>query len=175
MSRMTGFIFCKNPAGNSAEANGRPFTEVDVDLTGVEAVTPAAVSKNGRALVDIDFHDVEILQELAAAGVTIACDKSNWIKIPVITSMEIMGQQLSDPDPLNITGCNLPATGPLTTDTCNIVDTLRVSCRIQEPYFTTPASAIGQTYSYGAANSGTGSCTEICHSADPNLCSPLNP
>lgn len=177
LSNLSGRIFCKNPASMSFEGNGTPFNGEDVFVTGGATIAPATVTKNGRSLKEIVIHDPEIISALAQAGFSVSCVNPQWIQVIVITAMQVTGKQLRDDDPLNNNdGCFLPATGELIVGGCTIVDTLRTSCRIQDPYFTDPVSAINAGfYSYGAANTGTGDCTEICHSADPSLCSPTIP
>jgi hypothetical protein len=174
MFQISGRIFCKNPAGNSIEGQGVPFQDFEVSpIEDGQAINPATLTKNGKTLSEIAFHDPRIIQALADAGFTVSCQHSNWIQVIVVTKMQVMGQQISDPNPSTTSDdCNLPATGPLTIGGCDIDDTLRVSCRIQDPYFNDPASAIGvKNYDYGNADTGTGNCTEICHSTDPTQCS----
>jgi len=171
LSRISGRIFCKNPAGNSLEGNGVPFADFEVPIQNADTINPASISKNGKTLSEVDFHDAQIILALAEAGLAVSCQNSNWIQVIVVTKMEVMGQQLSDLNPSdNNDGCFLPQTGALTIDSCNIDDTLRVSCRIQDPYFIDPKSAVGKNYNYGDEVTGTGSCTVICHSTDSAQC-----
>ena len=119
-----------------------------------------------------------IIQGFKDAGVAIPdCQNANWIRIIVVTKMEVMGVQLEDPSPGNNTpgNCNL-TTPPFDVVGCTRADTLRTSCRIQDPYFLNPASAIGvASYNYGNEDTGTGACTEICHSTDDSLCNLTTP
>lgn len=176
MSRISGQVFCKNPSGNSSTANGTPFIDVEVEpLVGADTIEQAQVTKNGRALSEIVFHDPQIIQALIAAGVNVPdCQNSNWIKVIVVTKMQIMGQQLEDPDPTTAGTCDL--TNFTDVSGCTITDTLRTSCRIQDPYFFNPAAALGvKSYNYGDETTGNGACTEICHSTDPTQCNLVVP
>lgn len=185
MSKISGSIFCKNPAGNTVEDNnGTPFTEVAVVLAGADTINPAQVTKNGKALSEIDFHDQEIIAAIKSVpGISVPdCQNSNWIQVIVVTKMQIMGQQWEDPSPGDNASCFLtPGPGEnFDFADCNNTDTLRVSCRIQDPYFSNPASAIGvKLYNYGAdvegPGAGTGSCTVICHSTNPAECNLTSP
>jgi len=150
MTKISGTIFCKNPAGNSTEANGVPFTNVEVLLSDVDPLEQAQVTKNGKALSEIVFHDPQIIEAIKTATQVPDCQHSNWLQVIVVTQMEVIGQQLEGSDPSVIT------------------DTLRTSCRIQDPYFLNPASAIGvKSYDYN--------CTEICHSTDSSACNLTTP
>src|SRR5262245_25306456 len=106
---ISGVGLCKNPAANSFEGNGVPFSSVPVAVTGANAISPTQITKNGKALADIVIHDQQITDALALAGFNFTCQNSNWIKVVVVTQLEILGRQLSDPDP-TIPFCTL--TGP---------------------------------------------------------------
>jgi hypothetical protein len=166
MSKISGQIFCKNPAGNSSTANGTPFIHELVELTEGDTINPAQVSRNGKALSEIDFHDPQIIQAFVDADFVIPdCPNPNWIKVIVVTEMEITGKQWEDPFPNIDAQCFLtPGEGEFFNfSDCVVTDTLRTSCRIQDPYFENPASAIGvKSYNYA--------CSEICHSSDPLQC-----
>lgn len=170
LSKMSGVIFCKNPA-NNALSNGQPFTETEIPLTGGDAIEPRQVTKNGKALSEIVFHDVDIIEAIKRGTQVPDCQNSNWIQLVVVTRMEVMGQQLEDPSPTSTDPDTCLLTGAtLDIDGCVVTDTLRTSCRIQDPYFLNPASAVGNSYNYGNEQTGTGSCTEICHSTDSSEC-----
>jgi hypothetical protein len=172
MFRMSGQVFCKNPAGNSSTAQGQPFIDLPVGLIDLDTIDPGEVTKNGKSLAEVVFHDAEILAAIDPETDIPDCQNSNWIKVVVITKMQILGRQLEDSG----TGtCDV--NNPATFESCTIVDSLRVSCQIQPQYFTTPGAAIGKSYSYGAEGTGTGSCTQICHSNDPtgDACSTTSP
>jgi hypothetical protein len=166
LTRISGRIFCKNPAGNSIEANGVPFQDVEVSPVGADTINQGQVTRNGRALSEIVFHDPQLIAELAEAGFTVSCQNSNWIQVIVVTQLEVTGKQLSDPTPNDDAQCLLdpgPNQNFIIDSTCDVDDTLRNSCRIEEPYFSNPASAIGVAkYDYD--------CSEICHSSDPTQC-----
>jgi hypothetical protein len=177
MFKISGQVFCVNPAGNSSEANGQPFTDLPVELSAGDAVTQDEITKNGKSLSDVAFHDADILKALADNDVALPDCQSQWNKTIIVTKMEILGRQLEDPTPSNPATCYLsPNTGEdFLVDGCTTVDSLRVSCRIQAPYFDSPVLAIGKTYTYGDKDTGSGACTEICHSTDANLCSTTAP
>lgn len=178
MWNMSGLVTCYNPAGNAFEGQGVPFTDIEVSLDSGSTISPDALTRNGKTLSEIAFHDPQIVAAInSALDEPVTCQNSNWFPVAVVTSMQIMGRQVSDPDPSTAAdGCDLPATGDITTTGCTIDDTLRVACRIQDPYFDDPASALGVAYyDYGDIMTGTGYCTEICHSTDPTACNSTNP
>lgn len=162
MARISGTIFCLNPAGNSAEANGVPFSEIPVAIAGADAIEQVQVQKNGKALSEIVFHDPAIIAAIKTAVQVPDC-QSNWIQAIVVTKMEVMGQQWQDPSPSDASQCLLTGENLEIDNTCVLVDTLRTSCQIQDPYFQNPVSALGVgSYNYV--------CAEVCHSTDPAQC-----
>jgi len=187
---ISGLITCFNPAGNAFEGQGVPFDDLIIPVESGSAISPDSISKNGKTLSEIAFHDPEIAKAVNAglteAGLDpVTCQNDNWIPVVVVTSMQIMGQQISDPDtsdspdpadPESFTGCYLPITGKLYTEGCDIDDTLRVACRIQDPYFADPASALGEKYyDYVSPTTGAGNCDVICHDTDPEQCNATSP
>ena len=178
MWNISGLITCYNPAGNAYEGQGVPFADISVSLDSASTISPNTLTKNGKTLSEIAFHDPQIVNAInSALTEPVTCQNSNWFPVVVVTSMQIMGKQVSDPDPSNTAdGCNLPATGDLTTTGCTVDDTLRVACRIQDPYFVDPASAFGVAYyDYVSPTTGTGNCDVICHSTDPTQCNSTYP
>jgi len=176
MSKISGQVFCKNPAGNSATANGQPFFDEFVSLDAGDTIAPGEVSRNGKALSETTFHDPVIIGAFPADQFP-DCQNQNWIKVIVVTRMQVMGRQYEDPTPADNSPGNcflnpdLAAGEEFDFDGCTVVDTLRTSCRIEDPYFNNPALALGvKSYSYGNENTGTGGCTEICHSNDETQC-----
>lgn len=164
---VSGTVFCKNPANNSVEANGQPFKDIPVTVDAAANINPAQVSRNGKALSDIIIHDSEMIAALAQAGFSVTCQNANWVKAIVVTDMEVLGQQVSDPDPANTTCFLTPAENQdfIIDSSCHIDDSLRNHCTLPEPYFTTPKLALGKQ-----VKEIDYQCSQICHSTDSTQC-----
>jgi hypothetical protein len=162
----SGAIFCTNPADNAVHAQGVPFYDVVITdpLTSEEAISPDALTKNGKTLADLDpFEDPQLIAALADAGFVVTCQNENWYQRIIVTRMQAFGQIVTEDD-LSAPTCDLtPAVGdPLVLEGCTPQDNLLNYCELPEPYLSDPQQALGTVVPY--------SCTEICHDADPALC-----
>jgi len=184
-----GRIFCKNPAGNSIESNGVPFTDVEVTLEGSTGINAADVSKNGRSLSDITFHDPDLIAAVEAGlnaqcngglGDPVACTQleqlpcqhSNWIQTIVVTKLQVLGEQWTDPD-TTTPACNLNDRNPdplieeiiIDTDQCTLADALGTKCDAPPAVVADPKSFIWKAFTYA--------CTESCHDSTGTCTLPL--
>lgn len=140
-------VKCLNPADNSAEANGVPFS-VPIELVHVDTNQDLAINKNGRAISDIAFHDPEIAQVLIDAGVQVC--RPNWRPVAVhVEAMQVFGTLFSQPDP---------------TSSCNVDDPRATGCVLEDALgeqCTAPENALASaTFEYN--------CSPVCQGApDP--------
>jgi hypothetical protein len=88
-------VFCVNQPGNARTANGQPFINEPVELTGQDLIAPASISKNGRALSEITFTDQDIIDALIAAGALAdaSCPNANWQIRVFVKEMEVLGRR----------------------------------------------------------------------------------
>ena len=160
-----GKVYCKNPAGNSLEGNGVPFRGA-IALDGGDTITAADVSKNGKTLKEIVFHDWQLIEAVIAGGVVtadeIACPNPGWIQIILVKKLQVFGEQFTDPTPSDTTTCDLDS-DPLNLFGCTLVDALGTQC--SAPVVADDKTLVWQPFSYG--------CTEICHDATGSTC-PVN-
>lgn len=162
----SGAIFCTNPADNAVHAQGVPFYDVVITdpLTSSEAVSPDALTKNGKTFADLDpIEDPEIIAALASAGFNVTCQNELWYQRIIVTRMQAFGQIVTEDDAA-VAPCDLsPAVGdPLVLEGCTPQDNLLNYCELPEPYLSDPQQALDTVVPY--------SCTVICHDADPDLC-----
>jgi hypothetical protein len=165
-----GSIFCKNPASKSLEGNGVPFSELSIELEGADLIDANQVSKNGKALSDIGFHDGELIAAIEDALTTacsegdqgacdtlaqLPCQHSNWIQTVVVTKLQVLGEQFTDPDTTTPT-CDLNS-DPLIIDpdSCTLVDALGTKCDAPPAVVADPKAYVWQAFTYA--------CTESCH------------
>jgi hypothetical protein len=142
-------VKCLNPAGNSAEANGVPFSAT-VELVQVDTNQDLVISKNGRAISDMAFHDPDLAQALIDAGVRIC--RPNWNPVAVhVDAMQVFGTLFSKPD--SAISCNVD--NPRATG-CVIEDALGKQC------FAPPNAIASTTFEYD--------CNTICQGV-PNASS----
>jgi len=96
-------LWCQNKAGNATPANGQPYGQITVEA--VDQIKSTEVSKNGKALSDITFHDrtqngeIGMIEALiannAVPGITNVdqlCPNANWQVYLLITQMQALGQ-----------------------------------------------------------------------------------
>jgi hypothetical protein len=170
-----GSIVFQNPAGNSSQANGVPFVNVTVNLTGSNLINAGQVSKNGTALSAIVFHDPELIQaiilELGAecdpnnptsptidpnnpACVTWqqiesqASQHPNWLQRVVVTQMQVLGQQFVSGTPTN---CDVQTS----LAGCTPTDALGSECAAPNSVIANPQKNVSQGFNYA--------CTVVCH------------
>jgi hypothetical protein len=174
-----GNFYCKNPAGNTLEGNGVPFTATVATLDGVQSVDAADVTKNGRFLADVIFHDADMIDAIidAKCGATppdqcqffqdIQCQNPNWIQVVLVKKLQVFGEQFNDPTPTNPLSCNLDSDPVNIDNTCTLVDALGQQCL--SPIAANPndqnaldKSLVAQEFTY--------SCTELCHNVTGTLC-----
>jgi len=188
---LEGFIVSLNPAGNTGQAEGTPFVNIRVQLDGEVPVNANQVSKNGRALSDIVFHDDELIAAIIAAieaqcsggaGDPEQCDTllqiqkqleqhPNWIQTVVVTKLEVLGEQWTDPDTTTPT-CNLQDRNPdpniveviIDETFCQRVDALGTKCDAPPAVVLNPQNYAWEAFTYA--------CTESCHDATGTSCSP---
>jgi len=158
---ISGTIFCTNPADNSVQANGVPFSEIPIPVSQGQTISPNQIQKNGHFLSDITFEDPELLAAVDPNGTLITCQNSNWNKRIVVTELKVFGQILTDTGG-TATTCDLTSASLVIDDTCTPVDNLLNDCKLPEPYYSDPRQAIATVVPY--------SCTVKCHDADPNVC-----
>jgi hypothetical protein len=90
-------VTCKNPAGQTGEANsGEPFELNNVAVSETDTIGADQITKNGRALSEIIFSNDELAAALATARGAVC--KKNWTadKI-VVNAMEVVGTLFSCP------------------------------------------------------------------------------
>lgn len=170
-----GTIVFLNPAGNSRQANGVPFVNVSVTLEDVDLIDANQISRNGRALSDIVFHDAELIAAIEAAltaqctadpPVQSACDTlaqiqaqsdqhPNWFQTVVVTKLQVLGEQFTDPDTTTST-CDLNS-DPLFINeaACTLTDALGTKCDAPAAVIANPQKFAWQAFTYA--------CTEACH------------
>lgn len=175
-----GQIAFKNPAGNSLEGQGVPFGGVTVQLNSALPILANQVSKNGTAKSTIVFHDPEMIQAVKAqlqaqcdGGDASACDTldalkkadTNWLAFIVVTRLQVLGQQYTDPDTTTNT-CNLTpdASGTINPSNCTLTDALGTQCNAPANVVADPEAYAGVAFDYA--------CTESCHDATGTSCSP---
>jgi len=120
MLLLDGAIYCLNPAGNAIEGNGVPFQGAGIE-NGATKLNPIDVTKNGKAIADIVFHDQQLIDAVVAAQCgtdqstwpsctffqSIQCQNSNWIQTIVITGLDVLAKQYSDTDGNTAGGCDI--------------------------------------------------------------------
>lgn len=156
-----GKIYCKNPAGNSLEGNGVPFSGATVVVEGAETINAADVSKNGRSLSEIVFHDAELIQALIDSGQVnaeeIQCPNANWIQIILVKKLQVLGEQFTDPASTEPNTCELNSDPLIITDQCTFVDALGTQC--SAPVVADDKTLVWQQFTY--------SCTPtLCHNSN---------
>jgi hypothetical protein len=160
-----GKVFCKNPAGNTLEGNGVPFRGA-IALDGGDTINAGDVTKNGKSLKDIVFHDWQLIDAVIAGGVVtadqIACPNPGWIQIILVKKLQVFGEQFTDPTPTDTTTCDLNS-DPLNLFGCTLVDALGTQC--SAPVVADDKTLVWEQFTYG--------CTEICHDATGQTC-PVN-
>ena len=145
-------VFCVNQPGNAKSAQGQPFINEPVELTGEDLIEPATISKNGRALSEITFTDQDIIDALIAAGAlaSASCPNENWQIRVFVKEMEVFGRLFRDEDGTWPGGCDL--TNPFTFGSCVLGDALNQQCNAPNN------ATVNQPFTY--------SCTTLCHNAD---------
>lgn len=156
-----GIVYCKNPAGNSLAGNGVPFRGA-ITLEGGDTINAGDVSKNGKSLKDIPFHDAQLIQALIDSGAVtaeqIACPNPSWIQIILIKKLQVLGEQFTDPTPTNSATCDLDNDPLIIDNTCTLVDALGTQC--SAPVVADDTTLVWQQFNYG--------CTKLCHNSDNN-------
>lgn len=183
-----GTVVFRNPAIKSGEAEGVPFVTEGFTLEGVVPLDANQVSRNGRALADIVFHDPELIAAVIA-GLTAKCGAEppdldacaslaaiqrqvdqhpNWAQTVVVTELQVLGQQFTDADTTS-DACNLADRDP-DPDIVQVIidaacypptDALGTQC-------TAPPEVVADAVTY-TWKAFTYACTEICHDLDNNL------
>jgi len=165
---------CRNSQGKQQNANAPHFLgETRIVLK--DAIEPASVQKNGRALSNVGILNPEILE---AAGVTSTEDfcpnKINWTVEPVVEKMRVLGELFFDPNPSSVTdGCvlnpdpNHPNELGRSFDfqNCELRDALGVQC------FAPPGARAGEEFNY-VGESGSPPCDTLCHNSTGPTCGP---
>lgn len=149
---------CTNPAGNTEGANnGQPFNLDEVTVGATQTNDDFAITKNGRALSEIIFHDPELVEAVLAGlppDATIC--KQNWSVVLdkiVVHEMQAFGTLFTcanggDPtDPRN-TGCT-------------IEDALAAQCAVPSN-LTLQQLFSSLTFDYN--------CTTLCHNSEGTQC-----
>lgn len=168
-----GQVVFQNPAGKSSQANGVPFANVLVTLQGTDLIEAAQITKNGRAISAIQFHDDDLvgaiiaaLEAQCSAGVTAACDTledigsesgqhPNWIKWAVLTELDVLGQQwVDESQSCDLSGGNVA--------NCTLEDALGQKCVAPNAVQANPQNFVGQQFDY--------QCTEACHNKTGTIC-----
>lgn len=185
-----GTFFCKNPAGNSIEGNGVPFRGIAVPLENADAVNAADVQHNGRYLADIPFHDAELIGAIVTAECgadqtqwptcpffqSIQCQHSNWIQTIVITKLQVLGEQFTDPASTEPNTCDLNSDPLIIDNTCTPTDALGTNCIAPQAVLDNPKSFVWKAFTYKdvdvLGNPSTNDCgtTPVCHNATGTTC-----
>jgi hypothetical protein len=157
-----GTMVFLNPAGNSKQANGVPFGDVFVELTETDLINAGQVTKNGSALSEIIFHDADMIDAIVAAlqaqcladPNSESCDtlnqintqNQNWLRLIVVTRLQVLGQQFTNN---------------------NLEDALGQQCEAPNQVQANPKNFVGVEFTYG--------CTEECHNKTGPQCPLLLP
>lgn len=168
-----GQVVFQNPAGKSSQANGVPFADVLVTLQGTDLIEAAQITKNGKAISAIQFHDDDLvlailtaLEAACAQGDPAACasleqigsqsdQHSNWIKWAVLTELDVLGQQwVDESQSCDLSGGNVA--------NCTLEDALGQKCVAPNAVQANPKNFIGQQFDY--------QCTEACHNKTGTIC-----
>jgi len=175
-----GSVFCKNPAGNSIEGNGVPFTELQVELSASDLIDANQISRNGKALSDIPFHDDVLIQAIEAALTAqcdadpqsdactqleqLPCQHSNWVQTVVLTKLQVLGQQFTDDSKTEPNTCDIDA-ALISGDFSNCLpraDALGTKCDAPAAVLADPKSFVWKAFTYA--------CTESCHNKTGTIC-----
>ena len=161
-----GTVAFQNPTGKSGGVTGVPFGNVSVAVSLDDFIDANQVTKNGRALGVITFHDDELvnailagLEDACSKGVPLTCDQlkeihaqlnghPNWIKWAVITELHVLGEQWVDESQ----SCDLSG-GNVTN--CTLEDALGQKCNAPQAVKDNPLNFIGQQFDY--------QCQEACN------------
>ena len=154
-----GKVYCKNPAGNSLEGNGVPFRGA-ITLEGANTINAGDVTKNGKSLSEVVFHDAQLIEAIIAGGAVtadeIACPNPGWTQIILVKQLQVLGEQFTDPTPTVPATCDLD-TDPITIDnTCTLVDALGAQC--SAPVVADDKTLVWQQFNYA--------CTKLCHNSN---------
>ena len=160
-----GKIFCYNPGSKTLQGNGVPFGSLAIQLAGADTIEAAQVSKNGKALSDVVFHDPQMIAGILEAKPDleddIQCQNANWLQIILVKKAQVFGEQQVDPASTEPNDCNI--NDPNTFPACQREDALATQCF--SPIASEPEqqdeldkALVLQFFSYD--------CATLCHNKD---------
>jgi hypothetical protein len=154
-----GKVYCKNPAGGNLEGNGVPFRGA-ITLEGGDTINAGDVTKNGKSLKEIVFHDAQMIQAVVDSGAVtaeeISCPNPGWTQIILVKQLQVLGEQFTDPT--EPTTCDLNSDPLIIDTTCTLVDALGTQCTAPAAPGGDDKNLVWQQFTYA--------CTKLCHNSN---------